>query len=197
MLIIDRRRQNRLFVISILLLLLSNIVKGQEIKTENISIKVVFQYAQPSDDLNKYWGNSFGCGVGLKYKISDNYFLEGSLILSKLSPKLQFKNMPKISLIEFPATLKYELLINSMFGINLFAGITNNTFIFSGNATSIVESNTVESEFGYSAGIGIQLYFTLFGSKTGIDLFTKWQSVMTSPSNYENHYLGISFYLFQ
>jgi hypothetical protein len=161
---------------------------------ENTSFGFLINYEIPEGDMGENWDKSIGLGGIGSYEINKNWSLEGNLSFNYFrSNRNNFKDLPNILLLFLPAGLKYKLPFTSFFTLTTMAGIQNNTFIFSGGSSDILEDNFVESEFGLfiSAGLWVKL-----NSQISFDLFWKYQEILSSPSVIPIHSLGIKLFVF-
>lgn len=165
---------------------------SQEI-LENTSFGIIINYKIPKGDFGDNWNNSFGLGGVATYEIDKNWSLEGNLGFNYFkSNKKNFENLPNILILSLPAGLKYKLPFASFFTF-VSVGVQNNTFVFSGGSSDILDDNFVESEFGFfgSAGLWIKT-----NSQISIDLFWKYQEILSSPDVIPIHSLGFKIFFF-
>ncbi|MBL1212598.1 MAG: hypothetical protein D8M61_04490 [Ignavibacteriae bacterium] len=166
---------------------------AQEIKWKNLSFGVTAQYLFTDGDLNKFWGNTLAGGVLFNYKIDDSFSLEGGLLGTYLKPKSDPDRIPNFIFLNIPAGLKYSLEVNRRLKFNIFSGIQNHSFIYSGEAAELVEENDIEHELGLFIQAGIEV---LTFKNIGVELNTKIQNVFTLPDQLKIINLGLTIYFY-
>jgi hypothetical protein len=92
-----------------------------------------------------------------------------------------------------PAGIKYSLVFINELKINSFTGIQNHSFIYSGEASELVEDNDIEHELGIFLQLGFELLLLI---DIGIELNAKIQNVFTSPEQLKIINLGLSVYIY-
>jgi len=171
---------------------------AQDLDVERISFGITSQYNIPGGDLGSFWGNAFGAGPTIQYKISKDFSFEGNLIFSYLKPldKKNEMSLPKITLLNMPAGIKYYINFapsqKQLFIVNFQAGIENNTFIYSGEGSELVEENPVESEFGVFLSAGIEFFLT---NKISTEFFSAVQNIFSLPENIRIYNFGVKLFI--
>ena len=185
--------KSKITLLFIILLFLNGKNYTQEINWDKFSIGVTAQYLKTDGDLNKFWGDAFAGGVLLNYSIDDSFSLEGGLLGTSMKPKNSSDNLPNFIFLTMPAGIKYSLVLINELKINSFTGIQNHSFIYSGEASELVEDNDIEHELGIFLQLGFEL---LLLKDIGIEVNAKIQNVFTSPEQLKIINLGLSFYIY-
>jgi hypothetical protein len=179
-------------LLHIILVVLSPAFFSQELNWENFSGGIAINYLVADGDLNKNWSNTPEAGFLLNYTFRNNLTLEGSITGAFFKPKKEKEAastslLPDIILVNMPAGINYRILSNEAFSFHLSAGITNTTFIFTGDAAEILKENNVESEFGFYISTGLnRIIFT----NITIEFTPAFQKIFSSP-NLNFYRLGI------
>lgn len=166
----------------------------QEIKWENLSAGIFINHLITQDDLKEYWNNTPEGGLLINYIIDKNLSFEGSVSLTYLKPKpgenQSSAALPDIFLVNMPAGLKFSFFSGEIFTFDLSGGITNTTFIFTGDAAESLKENNIESEFGFfiSAGLGCKMF-----SNINIELCPAYQKIFSTP-NISLYRIGIKIF---
>jgi len=157
---------------------------SQEILWKNFSGGIILNYLYTDGDLKKNWSNTPEAGFLLNYILEDQLSFEGSFTAAYFNPKKEIADisaspLPDIILINMPAGIKYSLFGNEAFSFHLSAGITNTTFIFTGDAAEILKENNIESEFGFFASIG---FGRIIFNNINIEFTPAFQKIFSSPN---------------
>jgi hypothetical protein len=166
----------------------------QEIKWENLSAGIVINHLITQGDLKEYWNNTPEGGLLINYIIDKNLSFEGSISVAYLKPKpgenQSSTGLPDIFLVNMPAGLKFSFFPGEIFSFNLSGGITNTTFIFTGDAAESLKENNIESEFGVfiSAGLGCEIF-----NNINIELCPNYQKIFGTP-NINLYRIGIKIF---
>jgi hypothetical protein len=166
---------------------------GQNIDWNKLSFGATFQYLNTNGDLGEYWGNSFAAGILLKYNLAKSISLEGGITGSYLKPISSVKSLPNIIFITTPIGLKYSQFISRILKTNVWGGIQNHSFLYSGEAAEIVGENDIEHELGLFAQIGFEIFIV---ESMGLEIYSKVQNIFTSPEELSFYSFGISIYFY-
>jgi hypothetical protein len=155
----------------------------QELIWENLSAGIVINHLITQGDLKEYWNNTPEGGFLINYIIDKNLSFEGSISATYLKPKPGENQsstvLPDIFLVNMPAGLKFYFFPGDNFSFDLSGGITNTTFIFTGDAAESLKENNIESEFGFfiSAGLSCKMF-----SNINIELCPAYQKIFSTPN---------------
>lgn len=142
-------------------------------------------------DFKEYWKSPIGIGITVNYPVKPSLFLEGAFSISSVGHKDEYKNIPDIYLVNLPLGLKWYPVHISSAKLFIYSGLENNTFLFKGDAASKLKDNTSESEFGAFISLGINPGLIRYPA---IELYTKYQTIFSSPENIQIYFLGMNIY---
>lgn len=170
----------------IFLIFLYTSLNAQEIKWENFSYGISGEYQINQADWEEYWGSASGLGLVVNYGLSENIFLEGSLIYSKYDPKDDKRNIPEFGFIKVPVGLIYKFELFKQSNLNTRFGLVNNTFMFEGEAAEIISENSTESEMGVYIGCGVEFNSSFFD----LEVYLTFQNIFSEPENLKSFSIG-------
>jgi hypothetical protein len=166
-------------LIHLLLVYLPAHLFPQEINWGNFSGGIIVNTLFTEGDLESNWDNTPEAGLILNYLLDSTLSLEGAVTGAFFNPKQESNTaLPDIFIINMPAGIKYTAALDEYL-LNLSGGITNTTFIFSGEAAEILKENNIESEFGFfiSAGLGRRIFKDFI-----LEISPAFQKIFSSPN---------------
>jgi hypothetical protein len=156
---------------------------------KKLSFGIVAQYSITGGDLNNYWGNIPSAGFLLRYYPGGRFSFGGIITGSYLAPKeANSEKYPDIVFINSAAVLRYNLISAGYLNFNLSPGISNTTFVFTGDAAELSGDNFIEHEFGIYCSSGAEL--KIF-DPVKTEIFVSAQSIFSSPVNLVLYTIGL------
>lgn len=175
----------------LLLILILSIISisnsnSQEVEWNRISYGVSISYLRSEKNINYFWNNTVEVGGELQYRLSDQLFVGSGLHLAYFKSENE-KLIPNFYYLSIPIELKFLIPLGT--NIKLFAsgGVQSNTFAFVGEGADVLGDNDIESEFGVFLVLGIS---TIFWNLEGFEIYTKYQTIFTSPASTEFMNIG-------
>lgn len=175
----------------LLLILILSIISisnsnSQEVEWNRISYGVSISYLRSEKNINYFWNNTVEVGGELQYRLSDQLFVGSGLHLAYFKSENE-KLIPNFYYLSIPIELKFLIPLGT--NIKLFAsgGVQSNTFAFVGEGADVLGDNDIESEFGVFLVLGIS---TIFWDLEGFEIYTKYQTIFTSPASTEFMNIG-------
>ncbi len=185
-----RKYKLTLSVITILSVILTSNLYSQKIEWNRLSFGFNISYLSFEKDINEFWNSSVEVGGELQYKLSEQFFVGSGMHFSYIKSKKK-ESIPNFYHLSIPIELKILFPIESKIKLFAAGGIQNNTFMFIGDEAEEIGDNNIESEFGLFLTLGIR---TRFWSIEGIEIYTKYQTVFTSPTTTELLNIGTRFF---
>ena len=179
-----------LFVTLFLSVVITTNLFSQEIEWRKINFGLNVSYFLPEKDVNEFWGSAIEVGGELQYGLSEQLFLGSGIHFSYFKSKKE-ESIPNFYHISIPLEIKALFFIESKIKLFTAGGIQNNTYIFVGDAAERLDDNNIESEFGVFITVGVR--FTLWDIE-GVEIYTKYQTVFTSPNSTEFINIGTRFF---
>ncbi len=183
-------RRLTLTTIVILSVLVTSNLYSQKIEWDRINFGLNISYLLPEKDINEFWKSTLEVGGELQYKLSERLFIGSGMHFSYFQSK-KGESIPNFYHISIPLEIKALFFVKSKIKLFTAGGIQNNTLIFIGDASERLGDNNIESEFGVFMTLGVR--FTIWNIK-GVEMYTKYQTVFTSPKSAEFMNIGTRFF---
>lgn len=183
-------KTHTLFVFLFLSVVLTTNLVSQEIEWRRVNFGLNISYFLPEKDVNEFWGSAIEVGGELQYALSEQVFLGSGIHFSYFQSQ-KGESIPNFYHISIPLEIKVLFFIESKIKLFTAGGIQNNTYIFTGEAAERLDDNNTESEFGVFVTLGVR--FHLWDIE-GIEIYTKYQTVFTSPNSTEFINFGTRFF---
>ena len=154
-------------------------IQSQEIDWDKLSCGFSISYSFPTEKVEPFGDNTPEIGGELQYQISENIFLSSGMHFSYFKSKAK-ELMPSFYYISIPLELKILFPLAKKINIFTAGGIQSNTLAFVGESSEVLGDNNIESEFGVFIMMGFRTAFIGF---EGLEIYTKYQTVFTSPES--------------
>ncbi len=174
-------KRNTLLLSLILSIVSVSNSNSQEVEWNRLSLGVSISYLQPEKNIDDFWNNTIEVGGELQYRLSDQLFVGSGLHLAYFKTK-NVKLVPNFYYVSIPIELKFLIPLGTNVKLFTSGGIQSNTFAFVGEGAEAVDDNDIESEFGVFLALGIK---TNFWNLEGFEIYTKYQTIFTSPESTE------------
>ena len=182
-------------IITTLLIVIFSVIptsqsNSQEINWNRLSCGISISYLLPEKNIDIFWNNTVEVGGELQYRLSDQLFLGSGVHLAEFKSEIGM-SVPNFYHLSIPIELKFLFPSDTKIKLFTAGGIQSNTFVFRGEWAEVLGDNDIESEFGVFLVFGVT---TTFWDIEGFEIYTKYQTIFTSPESTEFFNIGARFF---
>ena len=183
-------KRNTLLLILILSIISISHSNSQDIEWNRVSYGLSISYLQPEKNVDTFWNNTIEVGGELQYRLSDQLFIGSGIHLAYFKSETGM-SVPNFYYLSIPIELKLLIPLETKIKLFTAGGIQSNTFAFRGEGAEVLGDNDIESEFGVFLVLGIR---TTFWDLDGFEIYSKYQTIFTSPESTEFITIGTRFF---
>ncbi len=183
-------KRNTLLLILILSIFSTSHSNSQDIEWNRVSYGFSISYLQSEKNVDTFWNNTIEVGGELQYRLSDQLFIGSGIHLAYFKSETGM-SVPNFYYLSIPIELKFLIPLETKIKLFTAGGIQSNTFAFRGKGAEVLGDNDIESEFGVFLVLGIR---TTFWDLDGFEIYSKYQTIFTSPESTEFINIGTRFF---